>query len=384
MATRELRRLSPPTFERAASELAGAAEAGDAVRICGGATKLGWGNLASEPALELNTSGLDRMLEHNVGDFTALVEAGVPLSRLQEALATGQQMLALCPPLGADGRDATIGGVFATADSGPLRHRYGGPRDLVLGVTVALSDGTIARAGSKVIKNVAGYDLGKLFTGSFGTLGLILSVCVRLHPLPALYATALAATPDPATLGAAARALAAAPLELEALDVAWRSGRGGILARCAGAAAVRRAQRVATLMREHGLEEADVADDDAGLWARQRLGQRSRSRSLVRVVARPRALEDVLRAVQSADGTLVGRAALGISFIELDPGALEVLLERLPPGALAVLLDAPAELRGSRDPWGTPSAPALELMRRVKMRFDPAAVLNPGVFVGGI
>jgi glycolate oxidase FAD binding subunit len=384
MATRELRRLSPQTFEQAASELAGAAEAHDAVRICGGATKLGWGNLGSEPALELSTGGLDRILEHNVGDFTALVEAGVPLSRLQEALATEGQMLALDPPLGADGREATIGGVFATADSGPLRHRYGGPRDLVLGVTVALSDGTIARAGSKVIKNVAGYDLGKLFTGSFGTLGLILSAWVRLHPLPTLYATALAATPDPATLGAAARALAGAPLEFEALDVAWRSGRGGILARCAGAAAVRRAQRVATLMREHGLEEADVAEDDAALWARQRVGQRSGGRAVVRVAARPRALEDVLGAVQSAAGTLVGRAALGISFIEVDPDALDTLRTRLPADAVAVLQDAPGELRESRDAWGGVSEPTLELMRRVKMRFDPAGVCNPGVFVGGI
>ena len=385
MATRELRRLSPPTFEQAASELAAAAEAREAVRICGGGTKLGWGNLGSEPALELNTSGLDRILEHNVGDFTALIEVGVPLSRLQEALAAEGQMLALDPPLGADGQDATIGGVFATADSGPLRHRYGGPRDLVLGVTVALSDGTIARAGSKVIKNVAGYDLGKLFTGSFGTLGLILSVCVRLHPLPALYATAFAATPDPATLGAAARALAGAPLELQALDIAWRAGRGGMLARCAGAAAGRRAQRIATLMRQHGLEEADVTEDDAGLWARQRVGQRSGGgRAVVLVAAPPRALDDVIRAVQGAGGTLVGRAALGISFIEVDPDALDALLGRLPPDATAVLQDAPGEVRASRDAWGGVSEPALELMRRIKMRFDPAGVCNPGVFVGGI
>ena len=101
----------------------------------------------------------------------------------------------------------------------------------MLGVTVALSDGTIARAGGKVIKNVAGYDIGKLFTGSFGTLGVILSVCVRLHPLPVGTATALGASGDPSTLSGAARALAGAPLELESLDVAWRSGQGGILAR---------------------------------------------------------------------------------------------------------------------------------------------------------
>src|SRR2546430_16810200 len=99
-------------------------------------------------------------------------------------------MLAIDPPL-ADGDAATVGGVLATADSGPLRHRHGGPRDLVLGTTVALSDGTVARAGGKVIKNVAGYDLAKLFTGSYGTLGAILEVAVRLHPLPPRTVTAV-------------------------------------------------------------------------------------------------------------------------------------------------------------------------------------------------
>src|SRR5205085_4537465 len=110
--------------------------------------------------------------------------------RVQEALADDDQMTALDPPLGT-GDAATIGGVIATADSGPLRHRYGAPRDLILGITVVLSDGTIARAGGKVIKNVAGYDLAKLFTGSFGTLGLIVEVVVRLHPVPPRTMTAV-------------------------------------------------------------------------------------------------------------------------------------------------------------------------------------------------
>ena len=102
------------------------------------------------------------------------------LGRLREKFAEAGQMLALDPP----GDDATIGGIVATGDSGPLRHRYGGPRDLVLGVTIALPDGTVARAGGKVIKNVAGYDLSKLMTGAFGTLGVIAQVALRLHPLP--------------------------------------------------------------------------------------------------------------------------------------------------------------------------------------------------------
>jgi glycolate oxidase FAD binding subunit len=385
MATPELRReLSPATFEEAAAELAETAAAGQTVRIRGGGTKLNWGAAAPEPSIELNTTSLNRILEHNAGDFTAIVEAGVPLARVQDELANEQQMLALDPPLGAHSRKATIGGVFATADSGPLRHRYGAPRDLILGVTVALSDGTIARAGSKVIKNVAGYDLGKLFTGSFGTLGVILSVCVRLHPLPTSHASALGASEDADVIGAAAQALSAAPLELEALDVAWRSGRGGILARCAGAEPSRRAERVAELMRDHGLTKVDVADDDAALWARQRAGQRSRGRALLRTAARPHELPGVLRATEHAGATLVGRAALGTSYIEVEPDAIARLLPTLPAGARSMLLDAPAELRETLDPWGSADPGVLELMRRVKARFDPAYACNPGVFVGGI
>ena len=133
----------------------------------------------------LETGGLDRILEHNVGDFTAVLEAGVPFADAQQAFAEHGQRLAWDPPEGGrDGRLATVGGIVATADSGPLRHRYGGVRDLVVGMNVVLSDGTIAKSGGKVIKNVAGYDVAKLFAGSFGTLGLIASVSVRLHPLP--------------------------------------------------------------------------------------------------------------------------------------------------------------------------------------------------------
>ncbi len=153
------------------------------VRVRGGGTKLGWGTPAQDPDLELSTASLDQLLEHNVGDLTAVLEPGVPLARAQERFAEAGQMLALDPPLG-EGGAATVGGVLATADSGPLRHRYGAPRDLVLGMTVVLADGTVARSGGHVIKNVAGYDIAKLFSGSFGTLGLILQVAVRLHPLP--------------------------------------------------------------------------------------------------------------------------------------------------------------------------------------------------------
>jgi glycolate oxidase FAD binding subunit len=376
-------KVEPGTFEEAASMLATASAAGQTVRIRGGGTKLGWGAAVAEPAFEMYTGALARVVEHNVGDLTAVLQAGVPLAAAQETFAAAGQMLALDPPLGAD-RAATIGGVVASADSGPLRHRYGAARDLVIGVTVALSDGTVARSGGKVIKNVAGYDLPKLFAGSFGTLGAILSVSVRLHPRPLATATALGTSDDPAVLGGAAVTLAAAPLELDAFDVAWRGGHGGLLAQVGGAEPGRRAQRVAALMEEAGLGSVAVSTDDAGLWAQQRAGQRSAASALVRVSAARTALPEVLAAVDASHGTLVGRVALGISYVEVELAAIGRLVEALPPAAVRVLLDAPDSLRASGDPWGSVEPGVLELMRRIKLRFDPAGACNPGVFAGGI
>jgi glycolate oxidase FAD binding subunit len=375
--------LEPTTFEEAAEKLAAASADGRAVRFRGAGTKSGWGASRPEPSYELGTASLDRIVEHNAGDLTAVLEAGVPLARAQAQFAEAGQMLAIDPPLGP-GQRATVGGVVATADSGPLRHRYGGVRDLVIGMTVALSDGTVARSGGRVIKNVAGYDLAKLFTGSFGTLGMILSVNFRLHPRSPYRLTVLGVATDPEVLGSAARALAAAPLELDALDVAWRGGRGGLLAVVSGAEPGARANRAANLMQEERLSRVDVTDDDEQLWSRQRAGQRSAHASLVRVAARPGQLPAVLRATDASGGTAIGRAGLGTMYVELHPESVPWLREKLPAGAHAVLLDAPAELRAAADPWGMRNGAALELMRRIKRRFDPAGVCNPGVFVGGI
>jgi glycolate oxidase FAD binding subunit len=374
-------RHAPETFEDAAAALASATAAGQAVRIVGAGTKLRWGNPEppDEAAVKLHTTGLDEIVEHNAGDLTAILQAGVPLAVAQRTFAAAGQMLALDPPLDPA---PTIGGVVATGDSGPLRHRYGGPRDLVIGMTVALSDGAIASAGGKVIKNVAGYDLAKLFSGSFGTLGLILSISLRLHPLHEDSCTAVGATGDADTLQRAAVALAAFPAEFEALDIAWRGGRGGILARCAGGESARRAQRAAREISELGLEQVDVIEADGQLWERQRAGQRSADRVLVRVAAAPSALADVLDAADRAEATVVGRAALGQSFMELAPEGVAGLRERLPARAVAVVLDAPAG--SDLDRWGPVPGPALNLMHRVKRRFDPAGTCNPGLFVGGI
>jgi glycolate oxidase FAD binding subunit len=372
--------LAPESYEEAAAALREAAAGGGRVRIRGSGTRLGWGALPAEPDVELTTAKLDAIVEHNAGDLTAVVQAGVPLARLREQLAAAGQMLAIDPP-----GEGTVGGLFATADSGPLRHRHGAPRDLVLGMTVGLSDGTIARAGGKVIKNVAGYDLAKLFTGSYGTLGMILEVAVRLHPLPPRTATAVGSSSDADALASAASALARARLEAQCLDVAWAGGEGSVLAQFAGAEAPVQAEQAAALLRAGGLG-AEVAGDDGSTWERQRTLQRSETGVVVRVSGVQTQLADQIRAADRFGASLAGRAAYGLSWIALPadrPDAVRELRAELAPSP-CVVLDAPVELRPRLDVWGIGESPALDLMRRVKERFDPAGACSPGAFVGGI
>src|SRR5580704_16189836 len=156
-------------------------EAGLAVIPRGGATKLAWGNPPSRADLILSTARLNEITEHAWADLTVSVEAGCTVQRMQETLAQHGQRLAL-DPLWPE--KATVGGVLSANDSGALRLRFGALRDLIIGVTLALPDGTLASSGGKVVKNVAGYDLPKLATGAFGTLGIITRAVFRLHPLP--------------------------------------------------------------------------------------------------------------------------------------------------------------------------------------------------------
>src|SRR6266576_1215105 len=155
--------------------------AGLAVIPRGGRTKLGWGNPPARADLVLSTARLNEIIEHAWADLTVTVEAGCTIQRLQETLAQHGQRLAL-DPLWPE--KATIGGVLAANDSGALRLRFGALRDLIIGATIALPDGTLASSGGKVVKNVAGYDLPKLVTGALGTLGVITRAVFRLHPLP--------------------------------------------------------------------------------------------------------------------------------------------------------------------------------------------------------
>lgn len=355
---------APTTREGLSVLLSAAAEAGTPVRFRGGGTKAGWPAPAPEGTLELSTGSLDKIVEHNAGDLTAILEAGIPLAEAQAEFAKAGQMLALDPP--DDG--ATIGGVIAANDSGPLRGRYGAARDLVVGMRIVLSDGTVAKSGGKVIKNVAGYDLAKLFTGSFGTLGAIAEVAVRLHPVPPDTITALGDSADPDQLGRAVVALAGSPHEHHGFDMRWEHGRGRLLARFAGAAPRPQAEAAEQQMRSEGLA-GEIVDDDDRLWDEQRAGQRGPL--VVKVSSLPARLPALLRAADELGATVVGRAGLGLSWLRIEEPS-SAAVERLRREWIAVVQDRPADL--GVDPFGPIDPARSELMRRVKERFDPAGV----------
>jgi glycolate oxidase FAD binding subunit len=351
--------LRPETVQEAAKLLKGLDRP---IRPVGGGTKP-W--IAARDEEEFETAGLDRILEHNVGDFTAVLEAGVPFAEAQATFAAHGQRLAWDPP---DPGGATIGGIMATGDSGPLRHRYGGVRDLVVGASVVLSDGTIAKSGGKVIKNVAGYDLAKLFAGSFGTLGLIATVSVRLHPLPTKTATIAHAFDDPDALLAKALELARRPLEADCFDVVWRDGSGRLLVQFSGAAAEEAAGRA-----------GELVDED---WEAVRALQRRPDGAVLKVSGRPTDLPDVIRA--AGDATVVSRAALGLSWIAFAPG--EDLAARVAATRQALSPRACTVLDGASrvgDQWPDPGSSHV-VMERLKARFDPARIFRPGTFVGGL
>jgi glycolate oxidase FAD binding subunit len=372
----------PETVPEAAALLKELGAKERTVRPVGGGTKP-WGRASDEEPLE--TGGLSRILEHNVGDFTAVLEAGTSFAEAQAAFAEHRQRIAWDPPdpsagkagRGDEGSGATIGGIVATNDSGPLRHRYGGVRDLVVGITVVLSDGTVAKSGGKVIKNVAGYDLAKLFSGSFGTLGLIASLAVRLHPLPEATATVTARADDPDELLRAVVALAQLPLEADCFDVTWQDGEGRLALQFSGATATEQADRAC------GHVPLDAATEDHD-WAAHRALQRSSEGATLKVSGRPTDLPDVIRAAQTANATVVSRAALGLSWLAFAPGddladRVATVRQALSPRTCTVLDGADRVA----DQW--PDAGGAQVvMERLKARFDPARIFRPGAFVGGI
>ncbi len=384
--------LEPANEQQLATVLRLATDAGLAVIPRGGGTKPSWGNPPARADVILSTARLDKIIEHAWADLTVSVEAGCTIQSLQSALAQHGQRLALDPLWPAQ---ATIGGVLSTNDSGSLRLRFGALRDLIIGVTLALPDGTLASSGGKVVKNVAGYDLPKLVTGAFGTLAVITRAIFRLHPLPRNEKTLsisgctleetqrlILAVQDSKLAHTALQARIAQDAE-PVVDILFEGTEAGIAAQ---EAQLRELARPAT-----------ATDAPPSVWnASQELWNSANSEpvAVAKITALPasiaRTVETARRAATSRNAHWqLAMQATGIGWLRLEaaPENLHAVLSDLrfelerAGGSLAAF-HRPAEMQ-SMDAWGTPGD-ALPLMRAVKRQFDPKNTLNPGRYLGGI
>lgn len=380
---------TPATTEEAAAVVRAAAAQDLAVVVRGSGTKQDWATPPRRLDLVLDTRRLTGVVEHAAGDLIVVVHAGTPVEELQAKLAPAGQQLAIDSPLPA----ATVGGTVAVSTSGPRRMLYGTVRDLLIGVTVVRPDGVIARAGGKVVKNVAGYDLGKLVTGSYGTLGLITECAFRLHPLPAATAFVRRRVEGPAQVGQLLAAMLGAQVVPSALEVDAPAD-GGI--------------EVAVLLEgtEKGVEgraaaasrlvggDATVSSTAPAWWSAYPWRAGDVGLKLTAALSR---VPEVLAAARAAGDrhdvplAVRGSAGVGVLYAGLpgatDPAVVARVVEDLRAATRkaaghAIVLTAPTAARDRVDLWGP--VDGLDLMHRVKAQFDPDARFAPGRFVRGI
>jgi len=354
----------------------------------GAGTKLGWGNPVAA-AIRLNLTRINTLLEHPWQDMTCTVEAGCTWATMQAELARHGQMVALDPLWPAR---ATVGGVVAANDSGAWRLKYGGLRDLIIGMTVLLADGTIAKTGGKVVKNVAGYDLHKLMTGGFGTLGVITEVNFRLHPVESNARTWTAIAPDPELFAEPLRALLDSQMTPTAVQLRTRKQECSLDVRIAALPECMD-KHAASLHRIFGQIELMETGED--VWqARQDLFDAEGA-----IVLKASLLPaEVCRVSAELQQSSV-RDSIEIALVAQANGLMTVALKSSPDQAITLIehlrwrlrgsggsvtaLQIPQILRSGIDVWGCDSN-AMPLMREIKRRFDPNRILNPGRFVGNI
>ncbi len=383
--------VTPGTATEVSEVLKVASQKGLSVAARGGGTARELGNVPSNLDLIVDTSRLERVVEHARGDLVVVVEGGARMDRVQETLAEAGQMLAL------DGiaESATIGGVIAANSSGPRRYRYGTVRDLLIGVTIVLSDGTVAKAGGKVVKNVAGYDLSKLMTGSLGTLGIIVEAVFRLHPRPPVGRLVQVVLGNVAGLTSTVQDVLHSSIVPSAVECDWSPGGEcvlGVLLEGIEPSVEAQAATAAEILGQHGTvgETLDAAEH----FPLVRPGSARMDQVVVRVTTVPNRLSDtaalITKAVRNLGSVAVsGSVGNGIMDVRVDtddPAAVAAMVEEIRAGlheGHAVVLAAPPEVKRFVDVWG-PVGDSLDLMRSVKTRFDPSGTLNPGRFVGGI
>ena len=343
-----------------------------ALAVAGAGTAAGWAGTLGPVDAVLDLRALTGVITHNPGDMTVSVRAGTPLRELNAELAGHGQHVALDAARVADG--ATVGGLMSTGDAGPGALVHGSLRDLVIGATLVLADGTVARTGGHVIKNVAGYDLAKLVHGAYGTLAVIAEVVLRLHPLP--HATATLVLPCPLQEAAehAARVLGG-PYEPAALE--WVSDPGALLVRVEGteAALPARIERLRELLGQ--TDTLADGGDGADSWVgHNRLTRGTLDDAVLRIGVRPSRLPGVLagldtRGITAGLGTGVATVALPADPVTVAAAHAAVHAA----GGTSVLRSRPVGLDASA--WG-PAPSALAVLRAVKQELDPLGRLGPG------
>ena len=357
----------------------------------GSGSKINWGGLAENIDIIVSTEHINQLIEHAVGDLTVTVEAGMKFAQIQEILAKSGQTLALDP---AAPELATIGGIVATADTGSLRQRYGGVRDQLLGITFIRADGEIAKAGGRVVKNVAGYDLMKLFTGAYGTLGIISQVTFRVYPIPESSGTVIL-TGKPEAISQAARTLHGSELTPTQADLLSNKlltnldlGTGiGLIARfqSISESVQEQSKRLLLIGEKLGLQGVIYSrNQEIDLWQqlpKQIYDHLTESTITCKIGVLPTAAVEILNYMEV--GLIHISSGLGLVRLEKEEEILPLRsLCQANSGFLSVL-SAPVEFKKRFDVWGY-NGNALAVMRGIKEQFDGNFILSPGRFVGGI
>jgi glycolate oxidase FAD binding subunit len=398
--------VRPASAEQVAAVLAVAAEAGLAVAPRGSGAAQELGGPSERLDLVLDTRGLDRVLDYKPDDLTVSVEAGLSAGALAASLGPRRQQLPLDPP-GWAGR--TLGGLVATNAHGPLRARFGTLRDLLLGVRFVQADGVLTWGGARVVKSVSGYDVPKLMVGALGTLGVLVELTLRLHPMPDREGTWLVALPS----ASATQELIALVLDSTLEPMRFELLNGPALqAASTPSAAFGVAVSIGSVegaVREQGARLEELARRAAGrvvpagedFWGRyDRALATAAGEVVLQVGGLPSRVAQTLEAITAGQADLrsgampmvTGCAARGslrvvLTGADVADAAAFVAHLRDVVGAFdgsVVVQAGPRELRTALDPWGPVEPPVLELMRRLRDEFDPRRVLNPGRFVGGL